>query len=434
MLLPQWFINAICDESNKQKAILGLLKGKDVITVKCADCNNQFDIAINSCVKTRNKEDKDHKLKCRSCALKKDDINIGDNFGDLIVIENRNNNKVKCRCACGSEIEVFINNLRSGRTKSCGKHKKKIINQNNYEALYNQSITLFESFLKSINIHYEKNIYNSVFESNLDFILYTTNNRFFINFYGEKTVRCNHKSPKELLLIAESNQERMINIFVNEYLNNTQKINNVIKDIVCSKKKIAARKCLIKEVDKETASSFFNDNHLQGNTFASKINYGLYYNNELYAVMGFGNSNYHSMNTIACNDFFDSSRYELHRYAVKIGFTIIGGFSKLLSFFEREKSPTYILSYSANDWFVGDMYKKMGFNFTGYSAPRYYWIKNNIVLNREQCQLKNLAAKHQILYKESLEKNVKNKENYIMEKLGFVKVSCAGTKKWEKFY
>ena len=76
------------------------------------------------------------------------------------------------------------------------------------------------------------------------------------------------------------------------------------------------------------------------------INYGLYYRDELVAVMCFGN---------VINKNKNYGRYELHRYCVKSGLTIVGGANRLLKAFEDEFHPLSLVSYSDNDYFIGDI-------------------------------------------------------------------------------
>ena len=52
--------------------------------------------------------------------------------------------------------------------------------------------------------------------------------------------------------------------------------------------------------------------------------------------MGFGNVRYHKK----------SDEYELYRYCVKSGYTILGGAQKLLKHFETEYAPKRLVSYS----------------------------------------------------------------------------------------
>lgn len=51
-------------------------------------------------------------------------INVGDKFGLLTVLECKGN-KALCRCTCGTEKWVLKDNLKRGRTKSCGVCGKK---------------------------------------------------------------------------------------------------------------------------------------------------------------------------------------------------------------------------------------------------------------------------------------------------------------------
>lgn len=69
----------------------------------------------------------------------------GQVFDRLTVINrapNRNNKTFwYCRCQCGNEIEVRSDQLKSGRTKSCGCYSKDILRQqgsNNFKDLTNQ--------------------------------------------------------------------------------------------------------------------------------------------------------------------------------------------------------------------------------------------------------------------------------------------------------
>lgn len=47
----------------------------------------------------------------------------GNRYGRLVVLyrtqSNSNNTKWMCKCDCGNSVEVFINSLRTGRTRSC---------------------------------------------------------------------------------------------------------------------------------------------------------------------------------------------------------------------------------------------------------------------------------------------------------------------------
>jgi hypothetical protein len=58
----------------------------------------------------------------------------GQKFGRLTVIQQQGKDKYNnalwlCKCDCGNEITVISNNLKSGRTKSCGCYRKEATKQ-----------------------------------------------------------------------------------------------------------------------------------------------------------------------------------------------------------------------------------------------------------------------------------------------------------------
>ena len=135
---------------------------------------------------------------------------------------------------------------------------------------------------------------------------------------------------------------------------------------------IFARNCEARTIDNLTAKSFLNWNHLLGHTSAS-FYYGLYevkgaksspvISNEPVAVAAF--SSPRPMN----RDGEVISSYEWVRYASRRGVRVAGGMGKLLNCFVNEQSPQEIMSYADRDWSEGDVYKKLGFKFAGYTQP-----------------------------------------------------------------
>ena len=187
-----------------------------------------------------------------------------------------------------------------------------------------------------------------------------------------------------------------------------------------------ARKLEVRVVDNKIAWNFVDKYHLQGaNKSTMKINYGLYDGEELLAVMSFGKLRLNKT---------EEGQYELHRYCVKDGYKIVGGANKLMKHFERDYTPKYVLSYSDNDYFLGSIYPRLGFEYKGQSAPRYYWYLDGKEIKREQCQLKRLKVQYPDLYEEAYKENASNKEDYVMLSLGACKVYRSGNTKWEKYY
>lgn len=267
---------------------------------------------------------------------------------------------------------------------------------------------------------YELDIYipkmNIAIECNGDYF-HSTKNDKNINYHLNK------------FKLAEDRGIRLIQIFESTWKSKTDHIKEFLKDIFSKKYKVYARSCLVESIITDKARSFYDENHIQGSTFSSRINYSLIFNNETVAVMGFSNVSIRARNNK------DPGFYELVRFAVKKGYSVIGGASKLLYHFEKDYRPSIILSYSDNDYFSGNMYAKLGFSLESYTRPRYHWyLKDCSVRTREQCQLKKLCKLYPSLYKESVDKHVSNKEDYIMESQGALKVYHSGNKKWVKYY
>ena len=143
--------------------------------------------------------------------------------------------------------------------------------------------------------------------------------------------------------------------------------------------------------------------------------------------MGFGSSAYHNRKN-------REGDYELHRFVTKNNICVVGGASKLLKQFEKDYHPNFLLSYSWNDWFTGGVYQKLGFRFDGNVHPDYYWYKDGENIPKRKCRLKDLEKLYPELYKEALEKNASNKEDFVMQSLGSVKVHRSGAKRWVKEY
>ena len=132
--------------------------------------------------------------------------------------------------------------------------------------------------------------------------------------------------------------------------------------------KIGARQCKIRPITREETFELLNEYHIQGNVY-SRINYGLFHNNELVEVMSFGKVRKSMGNREDC--------WELVRLCTKGGFVIVGGASKLLSQFIKDYKPSKIISFSSHDISNGNVYEKLGFKKEGESKTSYWYIDKN---------------------------------------------------------
>jgi len=166
--------------------------------------------------------------------------------------------------------------------------------------------------------------------------------------------------------ICEQNNIRLIHIFEDEWLFKKEIIKSKLKNLLgLTLDRVFARKCVIKDVDPQTSCHFLNTHHLQGK-INSKINLGLYYNQELISLMTFtkprlGIGSHHS-------------GYELSRFCNKTDTIVVGGADKLINHFIKKYHPNQIISYADRRWSRGDLYRKLGFTQTNINKPNYWYI------------------------------------------------------------
>lgn len=138
---------------------------------------------------------------------------------------------------------------------------------------------------------------------------------------------------------------------------------SIIKSIISSRiglfiETIYARKCTISNIKYSESVRFLNDNHILGSS-SSKIRIGLITEGRMVALMCFTQKN---------------NGYILSRFCSLLGTKIIGGASKLFRYFIDTYSPDFVLSYSDESMYSGEMYKKLGFRFDGLSEVNYKWV------------------------------------------------------------
>lgn len=176
------------------------------------------------------------------------------------------------------------------------------------------------------------------------------------NYHYDKMIECEKKNIK------------LITIFEDEYVNNKDIVLSRIDNIIgLSNHKIYARKTKVRYIDSIECSTFLKQNHLQG-VGRSTHKIGLFYKDELVSVMTFNNGD------ISKN----IKDWELNRFCSKIGYNVIGGASKLFSFFIKNNNDVNkIISYSDNRWGHGNVYEKIGFKKESDGIPNYWYFKLN---------------------------------------------------------
>lgn len=341
--------------------------------------------------------------------------------------------KLHFRCSnCGEIIEKPISHIIR-----LNKHRETpvvlCLNCSNHRSSFEEEVYQYIKFLLP-NTNIQRNIWGILKEGKVryEMDIYIPDRKIAIECNGDYFHSEDNGKPKSYhqhkFQMAEDIGVHLVQIYQSYWLENKDRIKSYLKDMLIPPIRIMARKCTLQSVTKAVAESFYNDNHLQGYSSQCIVNYALLYNDKIVALMSFGKTSFHDPKD-KTPDY-----YELVRYAILSGYTVIGGPSRLLSAFEKEYKPRKILSYSDNDFFLGTMYQKLGFSFEGFSKPRYHWfMRDQTVRARESCQLKYLSKQYPDLYNQVL-KQEGNKEDLIMRSLLAVKVWHSGNKRWVKNY
>jgi hypothetical protein len=362
-IFPQWFIDRLVNEKDKENAIEGRLNTQDKVLIKCAVCGKPTYIRPHNILILRDQIQKRIGM-CNECSHHTSSEEI--------------------------EIRDFILSL--------GISEEDIL-QNKLGIIPNREL---DFYLPKYNLAIE---FNGSY--------YHAEDRKPKFYHQDKFKLCDQKGIQ------------LISIFEKDWIEKWDIIKNILTSKLLPTKKLYARNFKVEKIDYNIAKKFFDTYHIQGNSQHGSIIYGLVdENNNPLSMMSFGRKRYSS----------NESEYEIHRYCTIPLITIIGGASKLLAHFENDYKPKELLTYSDNDYFSGKVYFKLGFVFERLTDPDYYWYKSNVSISRGNTQLFKLQNKYPELYQESIDNKASNKEDYIMEKLGAIKVYRSGSKRWVKRY
>lgn len=216
------------------------------------------------------------------------------------------------------------------------------------------------------------------------------------NYHLNKTLLCKEKGYQLFHIFETDNIEIWKSI-----INNKLGLNETIY----------ARKCIVKEISNKDAFKFCDENHLQGG-INSKINLGLFYNNQLVQVLTFGKPRFNK-----------KYQFELLRLCSKKYINVVGGASKLYMYFVRNYDPINVISYANLRFSNGLIYEKLGFKMIQFSEPNYFYYKNNRLESRIKYQ------KHKLKNFESYSDELT--ESQIMEKEGYLKIYDCGNLVYE---
>jgi len=219
--------------------------------------------------------------------------------------------------------------------------------------------------------------------------------------------------------ISKINDIELISIWEDDWNINREICESfILNKLNKTRNKIFARKCEVKEINYKISKKFLDENHLQGDC-KSSIRIGLYHNEELVSLMTFSKLRL-PLQRFEKNRNKDK-HYELTRFCNKINNNIVGGASKLLKYFNKTYSPIQVETYSDNLISNGNLYEKLGFNYSHTSKPGYWYVIDGIREHRFNWRKQKLIK---------LGYDVNKTEEEIMSELGYYRIYNAGNKKW----
>ena len=180
--------------------------------------------------------------------------------------------------------------------------------------------------------------------------------------------------------------------------------------------RVYARKCTIRTVPTDDKSIFLNENHIQGND-KSSINYGLYHEAELMAMMTFSKPK-----IFMKGKRYETGKiqYELSRFCVKGGHSVVGGASRLLKQFIKDVKYDEIYSFADKRLSDGKLYETIGFEKEKTIDLDYAYILDNQRKHRWDFRKDRIKEKYPDMYDP-------NKTEYeMMLELGIDRVWDAG--------
>jgi len=291
----------------------------------------------------------------------------------------------------------------------CGKHR----------SYYEDDIITWLKSLGIINIKPNENYYeNGKLKYEIDVFLPDYNLGIDFNgiYWHSDLYRDRGYHQKKYKYFKDKNIQ-LIQIFENEWVNKESIVKSILLNKLGKSNKLFARKCSIKEVDSVSGTRFLEQNHLQSNSSAG-TRIGLFYNEELVCLGAFGKFRYKN-----------EDAYEIIRFACKSGHTVIGGFERILKYFENTYKPRKIISFVDVRYFTGNSYKN--FINSNLTDPNYFYFKEKdktlTLWSRVKFQKHKLKDKLEIF-----DPTLSEYEN--MLKNGYLRIFDAGNLKMVKTY
>lgn len=314
-----------------------------------------------------------------------------------------------CPVCHGKDVREGVNDVFTVKFNGTTKNGK--------ESDYSKCVKELASFIKSLGFCIEEKAY-VYSNSSMSADIYIPSKKIVIEYNGlywhSDAVRENPLYHYNKYTDLKSQGIFLYTVWDDDY--NSSKKSVILKSIrrllgVSSERKVNARDCNVRFVDKYSALMFMSENHIQG--FVSGSDYvGLYTSdtNELVAVVVFLDNH--------------DGYLRLSRYATCCN--VRGGLSKIISVVKECNSGRYsgILTFSDNLISRGRLYKTCGFRVIGELKPDYMYMYNGVRVHKFNFRKSRFERDPNLLYKDGLT------ERQLADLNGLPRIYDAGKLKW----
>lgn len=177
-------------------------------------------------------------------------------------------------------------------------------------------------------------------------------------WHSEKNKSSNYHYDK--WLHCQKNGINLIQIWEDDWIYKKPLVRNMLlhKLGISDCDKIYARNCFVEHISQSQLNDFMNLYHIQGTPAVSSVRLGLFFGNQIVAAVSFTKA---------------KEYYTLTRYATSC--TVVGGFTKLLSYFEKLGLTSQIVTFADLTVSNGKLYDLSGFTVDKILPPDYcYYV------------------------------------------------------------
>lgn len=180
---------------------------------------------------------------------------------------------------------------------------------------------------------------------------------------------------------------QLIQIWEDDYKNKTELVHRMLMHkLGLNEKRIYARKTFIQEISQKEATSFLNENHIQG-SISGSIRVGLFdVEKQLVSVALFKNEKEKTLSLI--------------RFATSQ--SVVGGFTKILNYVEKKFKPSSIITFSDNTVSDGGLYENNGFIAAKELKPDYMYVVKGKRVHKFNYRLKRFREDPALQFEEGL--------------------------------